>query len=114
MFFTDELQKLRSPIDNVMCVMTNGSFPNMYQYTNLFDVKEAGVDDVAAEDVNAVVKGRNIIISTPSVATARLYSVSGALMRSTACSAGESVIAAVEPGIYVLSVGKAVFKVIVK
>ena len=106
--------RFMTPIDNVMCVMTNGSFPNMYQYTNLFDVKEAGVDDVAAEDVNAVVKGRNIIISTPSVATARLYSVSGALMRSTACSAGESVIAAVEPGIYVLSVGKAVFKVIVK
>lgn len=107
---------LRS-FENVMCVMTNAKLPNVYIYTNLFDVESAGVESVnAASDEVTVIAMNNTVTVKASEAgmPINLYSVSGVLVYSSETVAGEAVISGVNSGIYVLTVGSKSYKVLVK
>lgn len=105
---------LRS-VGEVMCVMTNATFPDLYQHTNLLDVT-TGFDPVAADHAPAsvVVRDRTIIVSTDDEAPVRLYNVNGMLLRTAAVAAnGEVVLPNVASGVYVVMVGNRAYKALV-
>ncbi len=113
---SDGVTTFLKEFEDVMCVMTNAVFPNVYMYTQLIDVKLSGVESVEAEaEVSATVSGNDVIAKT-SVAglSVKLYSINGALVRSAATVAGETVISDVEAGVYILTVGSKACKVVVK
>ena len=102
-------------IGEVMCVMTNATFPNLYQHTNLLDVT-TGLDPVAVDHASAsvVVRDRTIIVSTDDEAPVRLYNVNGMLLRTAAVAAnGEVVLPNVASGVYVVMVGNRAYKALV-
>ena len=102
-------------IGEVMCVMTNATFPNLYQHTNLLDVT-TGLDPVAVDHASAsvVVRDRTIIVSTDDEAPVRLYNVNGMLLRMAAVAAnGEVVLPNVASGVYVVMVGNRAYKALV-
>lgn len=46
--------------DNIMCVMTNALFPDLYITTNFIDVTVSGIENVSAEDSSAPVEYYNL------------------------------------------------------
>ncbi len=103
--------------ENVMCVMTNAKLPNVYMYTNLFDVESAGVENVnvASEEVTVIAMNNTVTVKASEAGMpVNLYAVSGVLVNSTETVAGDAVISGVNSGIYVLTVGSKSYKVLVK
>lgn len=47
-------------IENVMCVMTNAKFPDLYLYTNLMNVVSGGVEGIEIDQDNSPVKYYNL------------------------------------------------------
>lgn len=103
-------------LDNVMCVMTNSKLPDILLYTNLMNVV-SGIEGVMTDDVNAAVKvvGNSIVITTDveNIAVA-LFNIGGTMVASTTTAMGETSIDNLQSGVYVLTVGKRVYKVAVK
>lgn len=57
------------PFSNVMCVMTNAAFPNLYLYTNLMDIEVSGIENVSTADADAPAEYydlRGIRVANPS------------------------------------------------
>lgn len=107
---------LRS-FENVMCVMTNEKLPEVYIYTNLFDVTAAGIETVGQDsDRITVTASNNTVTIRTSVSglPVNLYKVNGSLSESAETISGETVITGVESGIHVLTVGNKSYKVLVK
>jgi len=104
------------PIDNVMCVLINETYPDLILYTPLMNIKTTGVDNVTTggSDVAVKVEGGNILISSPKDVAVRLYSVSGTLVGSAEVVNGGCVIPNVNPGVYVVTVGGSACKVVVR
>ena len=103
-------------LDNVMCVMTNSKLPDILLYTNLMNVV-SGIEGVMTDDVNATVKvvGNSIVITTDVENTAvALFNIGGTMVASTTTAMGETSIDNLQSGVYVLTVGKRVYKVAVK
>lgn len=104
-----------APIDDVVCVLTNEEFPNVYFYTKLIDVT-TGINDVAADGngVSVVVDGRDICVSTAQDATVRLVGVNGMQVRMAKTVDGACTLGNVPQGAYVLLVGKSAYKIVVR
>lgn len=104
------------PINNVMCVLANAKFPNLTLTTPLVNVSTSGIGGVAADANGASVsiEGGNIKVTAGAGLAVRLYGVNGRLVRSTETQGGECVISGVAPGVYVMTVGKKAYKVVVK
>lgn len=115
---SDGVTQFLKPFDGVMCVMTNEEFPNVFMYTLLMNIKLSGVESVvvgAEAEISATVVGHDVVITTGEAGLdARLYSINGALAGSAKTVAGETVIADVENGAYLLTVGGKAIKVVVK
>lgn len=104
-------------IGEVMCVMTNATFPNLYQHTNLLDVT-TGLEVVAADDAPAsvVVRDHAIIVHTSAIGVAqvRVYTANGILLRTADMAAnGEVVLPNMASGVYVVMVGDRAYKALV-
>lgn len=104
------------PIDGVMCVMANEKFPNAVMYTPLINVTTTGLSDVTADgnDVSIDVKERSIVVRTSKDVAVRLIGMNGAQVRSAATVSGACVLSDVPSGVYVLTVGNASYKILVK
>lgn len=100
---------------NVMCVITNAMFPNVYMYTNQLDAV-AGIEDVKADEngVNVNVIGHDIIVSSTEKSQVALYSLNGALLRVEDMNGTGAVISNVDSGIYIVKVGADAVKVAIK
>ncbi|MGN0186750.1 MAG: hypothetical protein ACI392_03285 [Paludibacteraceae bacterium] len=104
-------------IGDVMCVMTNATFPDLYLYTDLFDVT-TGLKPIAADNAVAsvIVHDRTIIVQTSAAdgTQVRLYNVNGMLLRTADIAAnGEVVLPNVDSGAYVVMVGDQAYKALV-
>lgn len=105
-----------APINGVMCVLTNEKFPSLTLKTPLLNIVSTGIDGVSA-DVNGAsvrIDGGNILINGAAGMAIRLYNVNGQLVRSAETQGDGAAIAGINPGVYVLTVGKSAYKVVVR
>ena len=91
--------------NKVMCIMTNPAFPNLYLYTNLYNVTGTAVEQVSEDGLNIYVRGNDVVVNTAAAAPISLYSVSGALIATVAGNAGETVLPNITTGAYLVRVG---------
>lgn len=91
--------------EGVMCIMTNPAFPNLYLYTNQYDVIGTAIEQVSEDGLNIYVRGNDIVVNTTATAPISLYSVSGALLSTVAGNAGETVLPNITTGAYLVRVG---------
>lgn len=109
--------KFMVTMDDVMCVMTNEKLPNVMIYTSLMDVVEtSGLEEIAdGAEVSVTTLGNDIIVkSSESGYTVNVVSLNGAVIRTAKTEAGETVLANVASGVYLVTVGNKVAKVVVK
>lgn len=101
---------------NVMCVMTNEELPNVYIYTNLMDVVGTGIESIGADsDVAVSVVDRNVVVKTTEAGLpVNLVGINGVLVRKAVTEEGGVVLADVEAGVYIVTVGNKAAKVLVK
>ncbi|MCM1079490.1 MAG: hypothetical protein NC344_09840 [Bacteroidales bacterium] len=105
------------PFNNVMCVMTNEEFPNLYLYTPMMNVgNSTGINGATAgqSGISISMDNRSITIKSSKDTTAALYTIDGKAAYSTYVNNGEGTIHNVCPGTYVLKVDNAVYKLMVK
>lgn len=100
--------------NNVMCVMTNAALPNVFIYTNLMNV--SGIEELLADNSVEVKVVGGVITITTDVAgqSIALHNMNGSLIASTITQVGVTTIGNLQGGIYVLSVGSKVYKLLVK
>ena len=99
--------------NDVMCIMTNPAFPNLYLYTNLYDVIGTALDQVSDNGLAVSVRGNRIVLTTDTPQQVALYSVSGMLLANTLSAVGETILLAVPTGAYLLRVGDKAQQVLV-
>ena len=106
-----------TPFSNVICVMTNEEFPNLYLYTPMMNVKgTTGIAGTIASDKAVAISldGHSINVKANDETTATLYTVDGRIADRTTLSRGEGRFNNVQPGVYVLKIGKTAYKLNVK
>ena len=114
---TDGVTTFLKPFQNVVCVMTNEEFPKLYLYTPMMNVKgTTAINAATASDRNITISmdGSTITVKAPAETTATLYAVDGRTARRTTLSSGESRFDNIQPGVYVLKIGKKAYKLNVK
>ena len=102
--------------NNVMCVMTNAQLPNVYLYTTFVDVVGSGIESVHTDAEIAVkVESGNIVVCTAETGLpVNLVTANGSVVRTVKTVEGETVLADVAAGMYIVTVGDKACKVIVK
>lgn len=92
-------------------LLKNLAFPQLELFTNMTDL--SGVENVSANnDATIAVRGKNIVITSDgSLGAARVYSVSGSLIRKAYTIAGETLISELPAGIYIVAIGGTTAKV---
>lgn len=109
--------KFMVTMDDVMCVMTNEKLPNVMIYTSLMDVVEtSGLEEIAdGAEVSVTTLGNDIIVKSSEPGyTVNVVGLNGAVIRTAKTEAGETVLAGLETGIYIVTVGNKVAKVVIK
>lgn len=102
---TDGVTKFLKPFDEVMCVMSNEIFPNLYICTNLIKV-EAGVKAVAVDAGFVVtVNGCDITVNTSSDLPVAIYSIDGRCLGSKIPSGGQAQFTSSTAGVYIVNQG---------
>lgn len=105
-----------SPINNVMCVITNEEFPNTYFYTQFIDVKTTGINNVTA-DGNSIaieINGNDLTINVTKDAGIKLVGMDGKLVRSANTANGTCTLHGLSSGAYIVIVGNTAYKVMLK
>lgn len=114
-FLDNGITSFTSPIDHVMCVITNEEFPNTYFYTDFIDVKTTGINGVSADNNTAIeISGGNVTVSAAQDATVRLIAMNGVLVRSAKTEGGTCTLHDVAKGAYIVMVGKTAYKIVMK
>lgn len=105
------------PFNNVVCVMTNEGFPKLYLYTPMMNVSgTSGIGSALSEDskVEVSMENRTITVKAPFGGSVTLYAADGRTAGSASLANGKAVLYNVQPGVYVLKAGKAVYKLHVR
>lgn len=115
-FLDNGITSFTSPIDHVMCVITNEEFPNTYFYTDFIDVKTTGINNATADgnNINITADGNNVTVNATQDTTIRLIAMNGTLVRSAKTVKGTCTMSNVANGVYIVMVGKTAYKIIVK
>lgn len=114
-FLNNGVTSFTSPIDRVMCVITNEEFPNTYFYTGFIDVKTTGIDGVASDgNISIKVDGNAVTVNAAHDAAVRLVSLNGSLVRSANTVGGTCTLTGIAHGAYILMVGNAAYKIVVR
>lgn len=102
-------------IDNVMCVLTNEEFPNVYFYTDLIDIK-TGISNVTADgnNISIAVNGSDVTVNVAKDVAVRLATLDGALVRSARTVNGTCTLHNLVRGAYIIMVGNTAYKFAVK
>lgn len=102
--------------NNVMCVMTNAKLPSIYLYTTFVDVVGTGIESVYTDaEILVSVKNGNIVVCTAEAGLpVNLVAANGFIVRTAKTIEGETVLADVTAGIYIVTVGDKACKVVVK
>ncbi len=108
---TNGVTKFLKPFDEVMCVMMNSQFPDLYIYTNLIKV-EAGVEAALVNsDFMVAVNGNDITVSTTSTLPVALYGIDGRCHGNAVPADGQAHFTTSAAGVYVVSQGTRSVKV---
>lgn len=109
-------QFLTGQASKVMCVMTNAQLPNVFIYTNLLTIDVTGIEEINANaEVAVSVKNNNVVVSSSAAGLpVNVVCTNGAVARKTETVEGETVIEGLQSGVYVVTVGTKVCKVLVK
>lgn len=99
--------------DEVMCIMTNPAFPNLYLYTDLLSIG-TGITPVKDGNVVVRVSDHNIIIRTEAGKSVALYDITGALRATTVTTMGETVLSDIATGVYFVRIGNQTSKVLIR
>lgn len=114
-FIEDGVTRFYEPFTDIMCVMTNTAFPQLLLYTDLMDVVETGVADVAADSsVSARAEGSAIVVTAAADVPVAVYAVNGTQLARTATVGGTARIEGLEHGVYVVRAGTRVFKLAIR
>lgn len=108
-----------TPIDNVICVLTNDEFPNAYFYTDLMDIKSVGAVDGITVDGDAAVKvtvdGNDVTVNAAAGLLVKLIGINGTLLRAAATdAAGTCTLRNIAHGTYIVTVGRQAYKLVVR
>ena len=101
------------PLDRLVCLMLNDSFPNLALMSNMIDLSTGAIEGSGAETIADVKVIGSSIIAVADDATARVYRTDGTLA-ATAQVNGTCTLGAFTPGVYVVTVGSNAFKVAVR
>ena len=114
-FLDNGITSFMTTVDHVMCVMTNDEFPNTYFYTDFIDVKTTGIDGVASDgNISIKVDGNAVTVNAAHDAAVRLVSLNGSLVRSANTVGGTCTLTGIAHGAYILMVGNAAYKIVVR
>lgn len=107
--------KFTRSIDNVMCVLTNEEFPNVYFYTNLIDIK-TGISNVTADgnNISIAVNGNDVTVNVVKDVAVRLATLDGKLVRSARTVNGTCTLHNLVRGAYIIMVGNTAYKFAVR
>lgn len=105
-----------SPIDNVMCVLTNDEFPNAWFYTNLIDVTTTGINGTLTNGGNiaVTVSDHTVSVTATGDIPVRLVGMNGMLLRSDQTVNGRCTMRQVPAGTYLVVAGSKTYKIMVK
>ena len=114
-FLDNGITSFMTTVDHVMCVMKNDEFPNTYFYTDFIDVKTTGIDGVASDgNISIKVDGNAVTVNAAHDAAVRLVSLNGSLVRSANTVGGTCTLTGIAHGAYILMVGNAAYKIVVR
>lgn len=103
-------------LEDVVCFMTNEKLPNVYIYTSLMDVVGTSIDEIGAEsEISVATYGRDVIVkSNESGLPVNVIGLNGVVVRTAKTEAGEIVVSNLDAGVYIVTVGNKVAKVVIK
>lgn len=96
-------------------LLRNGAFPDLDLFTEMMNI--SGVENVAVSTDAATIATRTnsiVITSDGTLGDAKVYSVSGKLVRTAATVAGETLIPSLESGLYIVTIGNQAAKVAIR
>ena len=97
---------------NVMCVLTNATFPNLYLTTTYIDVDMAtSTKNVTVDGSDVAVRGNTIVVKAAAETPVSLYGVNGV---SIASATGSATFGPLQTGIYIVKVGTQTVKVSIR
>lgn len=99
--------------DNVVGVLTNEAFPEMYLLTTAVNVVDAGVGNVAVDGAGYTVKALNsaITVNGPAGSRVALYTTTGQLVATAVIAAdGEVTFSNLAPAVYLVNTPAGTFK----
>lgn len=99
--------------NDVYCVMTNTTFPELYMITTSLNITSVN-ELYAPEDVKISVNGCDITLTAPDGLEAALYSLNGTLRGSQTVVGGIASFEGLDKGIYILATSAGTWKVLVK
>lgn len=103
-------------LEDVVCFMTNEKLPNVYIYTSLMDVVGTSIDEIGAEsEISVATSGRDVIVkSNESGLPVNVIGMNGVVVRTAKTEVGEIVVSNLDAGVYIVTVGNKVAKVMIK
>ncbi len=100
--------------EDVMCLITNPVFPNLYLYTALLDIKPStGLEDIMPDGLALSVRNRDIILTTNDTYSVSLYTINGIQLTAITAPVGKTILKVPAAGVYLVHVGTKTYKVIV-
>lgn len=97
----------------VICLLHNPLFPDLYLYTDLFDVVGTALEQVEEDGLSLAVRARDIILTTDADRAVALYTTAGQLITTTTSALGETVLTTPAAGAYIVRVDDRAYKVLV-
>lgn len=106
-----------TPFNNVVCVMTNEEFPGLYLFTPIMNVKGSSGIGKTVLDPTAVrisMSQQTITVKAAADGNATLYSADGKVINTLRLENGEATIRDIQPGLYILNIEGAAYKLNVR
>lgn len=87
---------------NLVCVMTNPAFPEMYMYTTPIAVEGAGLQTVEVSQISVKGTDGTITVSAPDGTTTAVYDLRGTACGNKTVTGGQAVYTGLQPGVYLV------------
>lgn len=101
-----------SNLNNVICVMTNPVFPELYLLTDFIDIRVSGVENVSVDgDITISAANGTISVSAPEGTPVSVYTANGTCAGT---AVGNAEFSGLHSGIYIVSAGKRTAKVAIR
>lgn len=103
------------PQTGVMCIMTYELFPKLLLYTDLLDITESSLTEIATENIKVYADDASIIVNATAGADCAVYAIDGKVIGRTAVdNNGHARFDNLASGVYIVRVSDRSFKLLVK